>query len=269
MSSVFDLPLNVLPGPEGPRGFGPPVERKGFTLRLASGRDELRALERLRALCFRGDANANDADRHDAGSAHLWIARRGGLPMATLRLSHHTDRASLLDGYSAGFFDLTPMARLQGSTMELGRLCLHPRAPAAEMMRLIWTGIARMSAQSGAQRLIGVTSLGGADPARHRAVLAHLAGQHLGPEGCRPAAWAQGAHRFGHLPGTHAANAPALPPILRFYMSLGGWVSDQLAIDRELDTCILFTCVEIAGMPAARQRLMRALADAPGDESGT
>ncbi|MCC5988009.1 MAG: GNAT family N-acetyltransferase [Pararhodobacter sp.] len=258
MSSVFD-----------PLALGPPVERGGFEMRLARNRSELQQLQRLRARSFRGDESANDADRHDARSRHLWIARPGEPPLATLRLSHHLDAQSLLAGYSAGFFDLEPIARLQGTALELGRLCLRPQAPTAEVMRLIWTGIARMTIRSGAQRLIGCTSLDGADPARHRALLAQLAVRHLGPPDQRPAARGPGASGFGHLATQKPAPAPPrLPPILRFYMSLGGWVSDQLAIDTDLNTCLLFTCVEVAAMPASRRQLLRALATEKAGSAG-
>ena len=255
MSSVFDS-----------LALGPPVERSGLELRLARNTQELHQLQRLRARSFRGDENLVDADRHDARCRHLWISRRGEPPLATLRLSHHIDAQSLLSGYSAGFFDLEPIAQLPGTVLELGRLCLHPQAPTAKLMRLIWTGIARMTIRSGAQRLIGCTSLEGADPARHRAALAHLATRHLGPPGQRPAAHGPGATGFGHLASAQLAPAPPrLLPILRFYMSLGGWVSDQLAIDADLDNCLLFTCVELAAMPASRHRLLRSLATSQAD----
>lgn len=262
MSSVFDLPV-----PDS-RAFGPAVERGGIELRLARDKAEMGALLRLRALCFRGSETASDADRHDSDSAHLWIARRGEPPMATLRLSHHADAASLMEGYSAGFFELTPLAKLPGTLLELGRLCLHPQAPAADVMRLIWTGIARMTLRRRAERLIGGTSLPGADPARHQAILTHLAARHLGPAANCPPAHRPGAFGFGHLAKAPLDTPPRLPPILRFYMSLGGWVSNQLATDPDLDTCILFTCVELSAMPAARRRLMHSLAAEPGDAAG-
>lgn len=262
MSRVFAPPMISVPGRGGLTGFGPPVERGGFELRLARDSNELEALLRLRALSFRGKETARDADRHDAGSAHLWIARRGEAPMATLRLSHHADREGLLDGYSAGFFDLAPLARLPGTALEMGRLCLHPQAPTNEVMRLIWIGIARLTVRSGAQRLIGGTSLAGAAPTRHRALLEHLAARHLGPAGIRPPAHPRCAFAFAGMAGNAPATPPRLPPVLRFYLSLGGWLSDQLARDPDLDTCILFTCVEVARMPAARRRLLHSLAAA-------
>ena len=51
-----------------------------------------------------------------------------------------------------------------------------------------------------------------------------------------------------------------MPPLLRAYLALGGWVGSDLVIDRELGTSHVFTCVEIAAMPEPRKRLLCALA---------
>ncbi len=260
MSSAFARRSALRPPPAGPAGaapgFGPVLRRDGLELRAAETAQELAKLLALRARVYRGDAAACDADAQDPACLHLWIAPPGGAPLATLRLRHHPDYASLITGYSAGFFDLSPLVRLPGTALELGRLALHPDAPHPPLMRLLWTGIARMTRRTGAARLIGCTSLPGADPARHAPILSHLARHHLGPAALRPAPRSAAAP----LPRLADDTAPALPPILRFYLSLGGWVSDRLALDADLDTCVLFTCVETATMPPAQARLMQALA---------
>lgn len=236
-------------------GFGPPVHRQGLILRAAGTESERAQLLALRALTYRGDARACDVDDHDPGCLHLWIGPHGEAPLATMRLRHHGDAASVMAGYTARFFDLGALARLPGPVLEPGRLALHPAAPAAGLMRLIWTGIARMVMRTGAARLIGCTSLPGAVPARHTPILSHLARHHLAPTGLRPSPLGASAP----LPRP-AETTPTLPPILRFYLSLGGWVSDRVALDHDLDTCVLFTCVETAAMPPAQARLMQALA---------
>jgi putative hemolysin len=52
----------------------------------------------------------------------------------------------------------------------------------------------------------------------------------------------------------------ALPPLLRTYLGMGGWVSDHAVVDRELDTLHVFTCVEVDRIPAARAASLRAVA---------
>jgi putative hemolysin len=48
-----------------------------------------------------------------------------------------------------------------------------------------------------------------------------------------------------------------MPPLLRSYLAMGGWVSDHAVIDSELNTLHVFTGVEIDRVPAGRARLLR------------
>jgi len=51
-----------------------------------------------------------------------------------------------------------------------------------------------------------------------------------------------------------------MPPLLRTYLMMGGWVSDHAVIDADLGTLHVFTGLEIAAIPPARKRLLRAVA---------
>ena len=51
-----------------------------------------------------------------------------------------------------------------------------------------------------------------------------------------------------------------LPPLLRTYLLMGGWVSDHAVVDDQLGTLHVFTGLEIAAIPPARQRLLRGVA---------
>jgi putative hemolysin len=53
---------------------------------------------------------------------------------------------------------------------------------------------------------------------------------------------------------------PRLPPLLRTYLMMGGWVSDHAVVDSQMNTLHVFTGVEIARIPPARKRLLRAVA---------
>ena len=48
-----------------------------------------------------------------------------------------------------------------------------------------------------------------------------------------------------------------MPPLLRTYLVMGGWVSDHAVIDNELNTLHVFTGVEIARVPRARAQVLR------------
>ena len=51
-----------------------------------------------------------------------------------------------------------------------------------------------------------------------------------------------------------------MPPLLRTYLMMGGWVSDHAVVDTDLNTLHVFTGLEIAAVPPSRARLLRAVA---------
>ena len=51
-----------------------------------------------------------------------------------------------------------------------------------------------------------------------------------------------------------------LPPLMRGYLAMGGKVADHAVTDPALDTLHVFTGVEVAAIPPARARLLRAIA---------
>ncbi|MEO1611738.1 MAG: ornithine-acyl-ACP acyltransferase, partial [Pseudomonadota bacterium] len=48
-----------------------------------------------------------------------------------------------------------------------------------------------------------------------------------------------------------------MPPLLRTYLMMGGWVSDHAVVDNDLNTLHVFTGLEIKRVPKARARLLR------------
>jgi putative hemolysin len=52
----------------------------------------------------------------------------------------------------------------------------------------------------------------------------------------------------------------SIPPLLRMYLGMGGWVSDHAVRDPNLDTLHVFTAVEIARIPPNRKRLLMGMA---------
>ena len=53
-----------------------------------------------------------------------------------------------------------------------------------------------------------------------------------------------------------------MPPLLRSYLSMGGWVSDHAVVDRSLNTLHVFTGLEVSAIPPARVRSLREMASA-------
>lgn len=246
------------------RVFGAPLRVAGWQVRLATEADRP-AIQALRARAFRGSPDASDLDAFDPGSLHLWVGRIGQGPIATLRLRVHRTPKALLSGYAAQHYDLHGLARAPGPVVELGRLCRAAqaggRAVDADSLRLLWAGVARVALTCCATRLVGCTSFATTTPATLGPVLDVLAARHLGPEALRPGVKAAEVHRLAPPTRPLDPAAPGLmPPLLRLYLALGGWVSDHLVIDRDLGTSHIFTCVDIDTMPAARRKTLGRMA---------
>lgn len=242
-----------------PARFGAPIRIGGYRVEPVTDAPGLDAVLALRARVFRGDAGARDRDPQDAASLHLRIRADKGGPLATARLQPHP--AGLIAGYAARFYDLSALAAAPGTALEVGRLCIDPDHAAPDLMRLLWAGMARTAERWGAARLIGCTSFPGTDFGPLAPALGLLARRHLGPPGLRPGSLASESRPLSAFAAQADPAAVALmPPLLRAYLALGGWVSDHLVIDRDLGTCHIFTCVEIATMPEGRKRVLRALA---------
>lgn len=254
--------------------FGPPILAGRMRAWMAAGAD-LESVLTLRARAFR--SGAADGDPFDQSWIHLCSGPVGEAPVATVRAAVHADGASLLCGYAAAAYDLRAMAADGGVSVELGRLCTATGGQAAQQqagagqgadtgpaLRLLWGAVARLVLNSGAERLIGCTSFRTDDPARIAPALAYLHAHHLGPARLRPGVQAPDTVPLSAFAG--AQGAIDLPPLWRFYLMMGAWVSDHVVIDRDLGTCHLFTCVEVSAMPDHRRRaLLRLAATSAGD----
>jgi putative hemolysin len=242
-----------------------PFSRGAYLARLAaSPEDQARALA-LRHLVFRqlrGRGGETDADRLDPLCQHVLVEEVAtGALVACFRSLTLADGAALDRSYSGQVYDLSPLHGMAGPMIEIGRFCLAPDRHDPDILRLAWGAVTRLVDGAGAALLLGCTSFNGADPQRHAAALALLHSAHIGPAALRPLP-KPGQMRV-MLAGQGAdarAGLAALPPLLRTYLGMGGWVSDHAVIDRDLDTLHVFTAVEIAKIPPARARALRAIA---------
>ena len=236
--------------------------RGRYTARLAVGQAELAAAQTLRHLRFRSLRGLSpdgglDQDRFDAQCQHMLIHQDTTL-VACYRLLPLPDANAVARSYSAQFYDLSRLARHPGPLLELGRFCLHPAHSDPDILRVAWGALTQVVDQTAVQLLFGCASFDGADPAPHLAALAHLAARHLAPAEWAPVATAPQSLDLRRL--TTPPDASGLPPLLRSYLSLGGWVSDHAVIDPELNTLHVFTGLAIAAVPPVRARALRAIA---------
>jgi putative hemolysin len=229
--------------------------------RLAHGRADMARVMAFRRAAF-PRARGSEEDAQDALSAHVVVERSGEL-LAYFRLMLFGWGAGLEQGYAARFYDVAPLARYARPIAEIGRFCVSPGGVHPDALRLAWAAMTRQVDAGQAGLMVGCTSFRGADWTRHRAGLALLAAQHLGPAGHLPGRKAAEVVDFPALAGKvtdRRAALAGLPPLLRTYLGMGGWVSDHAVVDRELDTLHVFTCVEVDRVPAARAASLRGIA---------
>lgn len=238
--------------------------RKGrFTARVAATAQDVEGAQALRHRAFKG-GEGQDRDDFDPLCEHVLVEAPGGELAACFRLREHADAAAAQHGYTAQFYALEGLAALPGPMVEMGRFCIRPGAIDPDILRLAWGALTRRVEAAGVQLLFGCASFAGAAPKLHRDALALLRARHLGPAPLRPAPRASRIFPFARSlarvePDPRRA-VRGLPPLLRSYLAMGGWVSDHAVIDTELDTLHVFTGLEIAAIPASRKRLLHNLA---------
>jgi len=229
--------------------------------RLAHGKADMGRVMAFRRAAF-PRAHGSEEDEQDALSTHVMVEDATGL-LAYFRLMLFGWGAGLAQGYAARFYDVAPLAGYARPIAEPGRFCVAPGGVHPDVFRLAWGTMTRLVDEGQAGLLVGCTSFRGADWTLHRAGLALLAQGHIGPvehlPGCKAAEVVDFPRLAGPVTDRREALA-ALPPLLRTYLGMGGWVSDHAVVDRKLDTLHVFTCVEVDRIPPARAASLRSIA---------
>ncbi len=146
----------------------------------------------------------------------------------------------------------------------LGRFCIDPDFAAdPDILRIAWGAMTRFVDNEGVDLLFGCSSFAGTETQDYLDAFAMLKEKHLAPKRWSPKAKAPNTFRFARrLRGKPDAKRAMLtmPPLLRTYLLMGGWVSDHAVVDREMNTMHVFTGLEVANIPAERKRLLRTVA---------
>ncbi|WP_374644051.1 GNAT family N-acetyltransferase [Tabrizicola sp.] len=238
-----------------------PIRTGGMVARLAEGPVDMARVMALRRAAF-PRASGQEEDAQDALSAHLMV-EDGGQLFAYFRVMLFGWGAGLGQGYAARFYDLGPLSGYARPIAEMGRFCVAPGGVHPDVLRLAWGAMTRIVDEGQAGLILGCTSFRGAGWQVHRAGLALLAAEFIGPEDHLPGRKAAEVVDYPALAGPVAdrrASLAGLPPLLRTYLGMGGWVSDHAVVDRELDTLHVLTCVEVDRVPPARAASLRAVA---------
>jgi len=249
---MSDLQLESMVGAERSR----PLDIRSGTLsaRLAEGPSEVAAAQALRYRVFYEEMGAEptpemararrDFDRFDEVADHLLVIDhiRGSGPQSvigTYRLIRRSAAARIGRFYSAEEYDISAMVTYPGEILELGRSCVDATARNRPTMQLLWRGIAAYVFYHQIDMMFGCASLPGTDPEALAVPLSYLYCHHLAPPALRPRALAARHVDMRRLP-THAIDPQQalaeLPPLIKGYLRLGGFVGDGAVIDHQFNT---------------------------------
>src|SRR5258708_647285 len=185
-----------------------------------------------------------DFDRFDSDCDHLLVLDRtlgagAGAIVGTYRLIRRETAARLGGFYSADEYDIAPLLRIPGEILELGRSCVDTAYRQRPAMQLLWSGIAAYVFHHAVVLMFGCASLPGTDPDAIAMPLSYLHHHHLAPPALRPRALAE---RYVDMRRLHpnaidsAGALAALPPLIKGYLRLGGFVGDRALIDPQFNT---------------------------------
>src|SRR5882757_8731418 len=233
-----------------------------FEIRLAQTRAEIDAAQALRYRVFYEEMKARstpemaalhrDFDGYDEVCDHLLVLdrRRGEGPegiVGTYRLIRRSAAAKMGCFYSSAEYDVQPMIDYPGEVLEVGRSCIAKDARNTATMQMLWRGIALYSFHYNIQVMFGCASFPGTDPSQHAQAMSYLHHHHLAPPEIRVRALAGRYVKMDMLErdAYDARKAMArVPPLIKGYLRLGGFVGDGAVIDRELNTTDVFIIVK-------------------------
>jgi putative hemolysin len=189
-------------------------------------------------------ASGLDHDAYDVVADHLLVVDhdRGEGPesvVGTYRLIRRAAAARVGRFYSSDEYDITRIVEFPGEVLELGRSCTDAAYRTRGTLQLLWRGIAAYVSRHKITLMFGCASLPGVDLEANAAVLSYLAQHHMAPEILRARALAERYISMDRLaPGTYDAKAAlmALPPLIKGYLRLGGFVGEGAVLDTQFNT---------------------------------
>ena len=236
-----------------------------YVARMAETAQDMRAVEKLRHLAFVGATGGTlDGDAFDSLCLHFLVEdRETGQLLCCFRTLPLSDGTEIDRCYSAQFYDLSALRDFQGPMAEVGRFCMHPDTSDPDILRVAWGALTSYVDENKVEMLFGCSSFSGTDTTEYVDAFAMLRDSHLAPNHWLPKVKAPNVFRFAarlrRKPDLKRALL-RMPPLLRTYLLMGGWVSDHAVVDRQMNTLHVFTGLEIQAIPPARKRLLRAIA---------
>lgn len=199
-----------------------------------------------------------DFDDFDAVADHLLVVDRdlGTGPnsvVGTYRLVRREAAQKHGQFYSVDEYDVSAILAHDGEILELGRSCVDENYRSRHVMELLWRGIAAYVFHYNIDLMFGCASIPGTDPEALALPLSYLYHNHLAPEDKRPIALAERYVDMNRIPADEInprRGLASVPPLIKGYLRLGGFIGDGAVIDPQFDTtdvCIVVETEKVTG----------------------
>lgn len=197
-------------------------------------------------------ARKRDFDAFDQVADHLLVVDRnlGDGPesvVGTYRLTRREAAARHGQFYTVDEYNIDPILNLEGEILELGRSCVDEAYRTRHVMDLLWRGIAAYVFHYDIELMFGCASIPGTDPDAVALPLSYLYHNHLAPEEKRPVAVPDRYVDMNRMPAEAIERRKGLasvPPLIKGYLRLGGYIGDGAVIDPQFDTIDVCIVVE-------------------------
>ena len=231
-----------------------PIQFGNLVARLANTAEEIEAAQSLRYRVFYEEmfavpstevkATRRDFDRFDEICDHLLVidAKRTDLPggvVGTYRLLRSTVAEQNGGFYTSDEYEIGRLISGQGDTLELGRSCVEEEYRNRPTMQLLWQSIAAYIFHYDIAIMFGCASMPGTDIKALALPLSYLYHYHLAPPALRPVALNKRYVDMRLLPEDQIDQRQALaelPPLIKGYLRLGGFVGDGAVVDHQFNT---------------------------------
>jgi len=236
-----------------PGGFGE-LRAGNLGVRIATTPGEIDAALALRYRIFFDEMGATpnaqtrlsrrDRDEFDSVADHLLVVDHAIGPgpegvVGTYRMLQPAGAAAIGRFYTADEYDISPITSFPGRVLELGRSCVDITYRGRAVMQLLWRGIAAYVFHNQIDLMFGCASLPGTDPERLAVELSYLYEHHLAPPALRPRAKPDRYIDMRRVPVSSFDPRRVnqmLPPLIKGYLRIGGFIGDGAVIDPQFNT---------------------------------
>ena len=246
------------------------IRLNNLEVRLAVSTDEIEAAQELRYRVFYEEMGAKpsnqtlqlkrDFDSHDEHCDHLLLFdhsnKKKPAVVGTYRLIRRVAAKKTNGFYSSTEYDISKILDYPGEILELGRSCIDAEYRTGPVMQLLWRGLGAYVAKNDISLMFGCASLPGTDIDALKVPLSYLYHHHLAPPALLTKALPDQYINMNILPKEAfdpdtafnelkldpRGGNNSLPPLIKGYIRVGGFVGDGAIIDYQFNTtdvCII------------------------------